>query len=144
MPYYIKRSTKAKSDNARLIAKLDRIFSLYIRLRDSAPFHHQAFRCISCGQVKPFEQADCGHFFSRRHMATRFDEDNCWCECRSCNRFSADHLHAYESNLKSKIGEERFSLLEWRAHQTKKWHPFELQQLIAHYTEEVRKMTENK
>lgn len=427
MPYYIKRSTKAKSDNARLIAKLDRIFSLYIRLRDSAPFRHQAFRCISCGQVKPFEQADCGHFFSRRHMATRFDEDNCWCECRhcltpdtlvltsdlrwvelgtvkvgdvlfgfdedithktsrrykesvvthvhkemrvvyevemengdivhatgdhkwlvrnkvgssykwsktedlwingrnalgkkktgphtghitstickifqvikqdmsyesgwiagmidadghitqqnihnpdgtimyglrigvaqsekymdichrivsalekftdnhkpcrqwmdgrhsklganyqtwqflitgtnieklqflmrtrpnkmnkidinkigkiksqydtkvksikcigerdvvvmetsthtfiangyamhNCNRFSADHLHAYESNLKSKIGEERFSLLEWRAHQTKKWHPFELQQLITHYTEEVRKLTENK
>ena len=27
---------------------------------------------------------DCGHFISRTHMATRFDEENCHGECRMC------------------------------------------------------------
>ena len=55
-----------------LKAKFDKEFSLYIRLRDCMPNGY--FRCISCGQIKPFEQADAGHFFSRTHLSTRFDE----------------------------------------------------------------------
>lgn len=65
MPYYIKR-TKAKKkekplplfDKAGvtvkkkpdLKAKLDKEFSLFIRLRDCMPNGY--FRCISCGQIK--------------------------------------------------------------------------------------------
>ena len=52
-----------------LKAKLDKEFSLFIRLRDCMP--NGFFRCISCGQIKPFTQADCGHYFSRTHLATR-------------------------------------------------------------------------
>lgn len=91
------------------------------------------FRCISCAQIKPYEQADCGHFHSRRHMATRFDEDNAHAECRACNRFSADHLIHYEKNLKSKIGQQRFDKLAWRASQAKKWTDFELIELTKYY-----------
>lgn len=69
---------------ASLTKKLDAIFSQFIRLRDSQPFGYRAFRCISCGQVKPFDQMDCGHFISRTHMSTRFDENNCHGECRAC------------------------------------------------------------
>lgn len=92
-----------------------------------------SFRCISCGQIKPYEQADCGHFHSRRHMATRFDEDNAHAECRACNRFSADHLIQYEKNLKAKIGQLRFDKLAWRASQAKKWTDFELIELTKYY-----------
>lgn len=90
--YYLKRKPHKpkegvkpkKPSTASLVKKLDRVFSLYIRLRDSKPFNHQYFRCISCGQIKPFDQMDCGHFIGRTHMATRFDEDNCHGECRMC------------------------------------------------------------
>ena len=90
MPYYIKRTKAKKKDKPLplfdkagitvkkkpdLKAKLDKEFSLFIRLRDVMPNGY--FRCISCGQIKPFEQADCGHYFSRTHLATRFNEDNC-------------------------------------------------------------------
>lgn len=145
MPYYIKKQRHQKekrerSESAKLIDKLDRVFSLYIRLRDSKEFNFQAFRCISCGQIKPFSQMDCGHFFSRRHMATRFSELNASGECRACNRFSADHLHGYEVNLKKKIGEQKFALLEAQAHSTKKWHPFELEQMIQYYKDQIEKL----
>ena len=125
MPYYIRRKKKKEKpfplfDKAGvkikkkpdLVAKLDKVFSRYIRLRDCMPNGY--FRCISCGKIKPYEQADCGHFHSRRHMATRFDEDNAHAECKSCNRFSADHLIHYEKNLKAKIGQLRFDKLAWR------------------------------
>lgn len=145
MPYYIKRQKHQKekrqrSETAKLVDKLDRIFSLYIRLRDSREFQFKAFRCISCGQIKPFEQMDCGHFFSRRHMATRFSELNAHGECRHCNRFSADHLHGYEVHLRHLIGDNQFDILEATAHSTCKFHPFELQTMIANYKEKIEKL----
>lgn len=148
MPYYIKRKPKTpksgikerKPSTAALVRKLDKVFSLFIRLRDSAAYNYQYFRCISCGQIKPFDQMDCGHFISRTHQATRFDEENAHGECRFCNRFSADHIIAYQRNLEAKIGKDRVDMLLARGRMTKKWSAFELQLLIKHYQQEVDKM----
>ena len=92
MPYYMKRKKKDTSDKPKksrtppslstLRDRLDTVFSKYIRLRDAMP--SGTFRCISCGKIKTLDQADCGHYFSRTHMSTRFDEDNCNAECRYC------------------------------------------------------------
>ena len=130
LPLFDKAGIKIKK-KPDLKARLDKEFSLYIRLRDAMPNGY--FRCISCGQIKPFEQADCGHYHSRRHMSTRWDEDNAHAECRACNRFSADHLIQYEKNLKAKIGQQRFDKLAWKAAQTKKWTDFELIELTKYY-----------
>lgn len=81
------KTTKRKrgSDERKTwIDKLDRVFSIYIRLRDSKEFGFRAARCISCGEVKPFDMFDCGHFVSRNAMAIRWDEDNCHAECSHC------------------------------------------------------------
>lgn len=92
--YYIKKNKKAAQNENKepkkrvtkskpnLVKKLDKVFSAYIRLRDVMPSGY--FKCISCNQIKPFEQADCGHFFSRKNMSVRFDEDDCHAECRFC------------------------------------------------------------
>lgn len=82
-PKEFQKSPTKKSVSA-LVRKLDRVFSEYIRLRDSKPYGYKYFKCISCGMVKPYEQMDCGHFIGRTHMATRFDEKNCNGECKSC------------------------------------------------------------
>lgn len=90
MPYYIKRKAKEKPAARKrrqpslstMVKKLDKVFSQYIRLRDAMP--GGVFRCISCGRTLPIGRADCGHYFSRRHMSTRFDEDNCNAECSYC------------------------------------------------------------
>ena len=146
MPYYMKKSsgkkTKKSPSLSSLTEKLDTVFSKFIRLRDAMP--SGMFRCISCGKIKPIDQADCGHFHSRIHMSTRFDEDNCHAECRYCNRFSADHLIGYRENLIKKIGEQRFTLLEVKAHETKKWSHFELEMLIKYYKAHVERLTKEK
>lgn len=144
MPYYIKhkKSEKKSPSLSTLVERLDKVFSKYIRLRDAMP--SGLFRCISCGKIKPIEQADCGHFHSRTHMSTRFDEDNCHAECRYCNRFSADHLIGYRENLIRKIGEQRYLLLEVKAHETRKWSHFELEQLVKYYKALVEKLQKEK
>ena len=140
-PHKPKEGVKPRKPSvAALTRKLDRIFSEYIRLRDSKPFGYKYFRCISCGQVKPFEQMDCGHFIGRTHMSTRFDEQNCHGECRYCNRMSADHMIYYQRNLEVKIGRDKVEMLIARGKQTKKWSAWELEVLIKYYTERVKEM----
>lgn len=119
--------------------KLDKEFSLFIRFRDSEKFDFRYFRCISCGQIKPFEQADCGHYFSRSNLSTRFDEDNCHSECRSCNCHDSAHLEGYKKNLISKIGKDRFYALGLKIAEEKrcpsdfKIDDSEYKERIAHY-----------
>ena len=152
LPYWKKNTKKRKADDGQpkkrtkrkpdLVKKLDRVFSLYIRLRDAMPSGF--VRCISCGKIKRFEDVDCGHYFSRTHMATRFDEDNCNAECRSCNRMSADHLIGYRKNLVAKIGLNRIDRLDVLAHSQKHWLDSELEENIRYYTAEVRRLSQEK
>lgn len=152
--YYLKKKKKEKKTEkaprankpsvATLVKKLDKEFSLFIRLRDSREFGYKAFRCISCGQKKPFEEADCGHFIGRTHMSVRFDELDCNAECRACNRFSSDHIIYYQKNLEKKIGKDKLDQLIARGHQTKKWTAWELEILITHYKEENKRMLAEK
>lgn len=148
MTYYLryKRTKKKKDSNTTkdkrkpdLVKKLDKVFSQYIRLRDVMPSGF--FKCISCGKIKPFAEADCGHYHSRTHMATRFEEDNCHCECRFCNRMSADHLIGYRENLITKIGFSRVERLNVLAHSQKHWLDCELEEKIAYYKAEVKRLS---
>ena len=59
----------------------------------------------------------------------------------NCNRFSSDHLIAYQANLIRKIGRQRFELLTAKTHTTKKWSDFELEAMIKHYTTEVKRLS---
>lgn len=135
-----KKKAKAGLSKPALIKKLDKIFSEFIRLRDTQPWNFQYGRCISCGRILPWAKLQCGHYHSRVHMNTRFDEKNCNIECVYCNIFSADHLIGYRKNLIKKIGEKEVDMLDVRAHQSKNYSLFELQILIDYYTKEVKKL----
>ena len=101
-------------------------------------------KCISCGRIKPFRELDCGHFYGRTNMATRFDEDNCNAECQYCNRAKSDHLIYYQDNLIKKIGIARYSSLSARSKMTKKWSEEELDNMIIKYTAEVKRLSKEK
>ena len=122
--------------------QLDKEFSLYIRLRDTMP--NGMFRCISCGNIKPFSEADCGHFFSRKHGSTRWDEDNCHAQCIRCNRFLDGNLVNYRSNLIVKIGQKRFYELENRHHQTRQWRKSEIKELLDFYKDKNKELKKEK
>lgn len=136
------KRTKIKTKKQSLVNKLDKVFSLYIRLRDSTP--NGNFCCISCGRWKTWCDADCGHYFSRARMNTRWDEKNCSAECSYCNRFDSSHLDGYRSNLIRKIGEEEFERLHIRANMTRKWSEFELEQLVKYYKAKAKELAKGK
>lgn len=120
--------------------KLDKVFSEYIRLRDSKEYAHKAFVCISCGHLKPFSQADCGHYINRQHMSTRYDEMNCNAQCSHCNRFDEGNIVGYRAGLVRKYSEERVLLLESRKNSTRKYSDFEYKELIKYYSGLIKTM----
>lgn len=122
--------------------KLDRVFSQYIRLRDMLPGN--VFQCISCGRIKPINQADCGHYINRQHMSTRFSEVNCNAQCRSCNRFDEGNMSGYRAGLIRKHGESKVLMLESQKYETRKYSDFEYEALIKHYKEKVKKILKDK
>lgn len=125
-----------------LKTKLDKEFSLFIRLRDAMPNGY--FKCISCGQIKPFEQADNGHYINRQHMNTRFDEMNCNAQCRHCNRFMEGNIQNYRKGLIAKYGEQRVILLEAKQAISRKFADFEYEQLIKYYKALNKKLRKEK
>ena len=124
------RKPRKKQEKPDLVKRLDKVFALYIRLRDLMPSGFG--KCISCGKIKPYAQLDAGHFYGRSNMATRWDETNVNAECQYCNRCSSDHLIEYQENLIRKVGVSKFEELRARAKTTKKWSDDDLQKMIAH------------
>lgn len=136
-----KRKLDEKSES-ELIQVLDTWFSRYIRLRDTMP--NGFCRCISCGKIKHIEDIDCGHYFSRRHLATRFDERNANGECKYCNRFDSEHLEGYRGNLINKIGENEFMKLKILSKSSKHFLRPELIEMINHYKNETKRLSTEK
>ncbi|MBQ8191138.1 MAG: recombination protein NinG [Bacteroidaceae bacterium] len=130
------------TEKQKLIRKLDEIFSKYIRLRDM--MSGRVFRCVSCGRVLPIEQADCGHYINRKHMATRFSEVNCNAQCRSCNRFDEGNMSGYRAGLVAKRGENMVTLLEAQRNEARKWEVWEMKAAIEHYKREVKRLEAEK
>jgi hypothetical protein len=76
-------------------------------------------------------------------MSTRFNKMNCWPQCRKCNWLEQGKDAEYRKFLLEKIGENELNKLEYLKTQTKKWTRFELELLIEHYKEEIKKLNAN-
>lgn len=109
---------------------LDKVFSLYIRQRDSKD---GIIKCISCGKLVPWKESDCGHFINRKHMATRYDEQNCNAQCRLCNRFNEGNTQGYRKGLIEKIGLEAVECLEIKKSNTCKMSQVEVNLFTKYY-----------
>lgn len=133
---------KSKPKKASLTAKLDKVFSEYIRLRDTR--EDGTFTCISCNRILPYDQADCGHYINRKHMSTRFSEKNCNAQCRSCNRFDEGNIQGYRRGLVAKYGEYAVVMLESMKNQINKISEFEYNTMIDHYRKEVKRLKREK
>ena len=120
-----------------LVKKLDKVFSEYIRLRDSKDGY---FICCSCGEYKPYEQADAGHFINRKWMSVRWNETNVNAQCRYCNRFDEGNGVGYTRFMQKKHGDSHIDYLFGIKREPSKWHDFELELLIKEYKEKVKKL----
>ena len=87
---------------SKLKKELDTIFSIFIRLRDATDTG--LCQCFTCGCVKHYKSGmQCGHFQSRRFLATRFDEHNCAPQCVACNMFRGGEQFKFAMNYKDLV-----------------------------------------
>jgi hypothetical protein len=142
-PWYQKRAKrKSEDETGYLIQKLDKIFSEFIRLRDSD--NNGIIKCITSGKFMHWTEADCGHFMSRQHMSTRFHEQNCNAQGPGDNRFQSGKQFEHGLAIDKKFGAGTAAKLHLESKFEMKYTAHELTAMISYYKAEVKKAERRK
>lgn len=117
-----------KSERKRLVARLDAVFSQYIRERDK--------RCCtkrsSCSDV-----LQCGHLFTRASYATRWDERYAFAQCSSHNYLHESHPEIMTDWFIRKFGLGAYQEGVKVHHKIKKFTDQQLRDLIDYYKSKI-------
>jgi len=124
---------KKKTSRKKLIEKLDKVFSLFVRLRDNGV-------CYTCGKRGEIKQMQAGHYISRSCMALRWDESNVHCQCYSCNVCKHGDLITYRERLVKDYGQSAIEELESKRYITYKHSIEDLEKLIDFYKNAIDKI----
>ena len=125
-----------KVSRKNLVKRLDTVFSQYIRLRNANA--QGIAECYTCGVKKNWKQLQCGHFQSRKHYGTRFDETNCQVQCVSCNVYKYGEQYKFGLRLDKDFGQGTAESLHAKAIKITKYSNNDLQELIIKYTDLVK------
>lgn len=132
-----------KQTITKLKKELDKYFSLFIRLR--AANEYGMVQCFTCGIVRGYKDGmQNGHFQSRKHLATRFDEENCQVQCIKCNIFDSGQQYLFSLRLDEKYGEGTAEELEFLAKATLKISRVEYEERVSYYKGLVNKLKKEK
>ena len=126
----VKRST--------LVKNLDAVFSQYIRRKDAK---NEIATCVTCGKEDHWSKLQNGHWASRRHYSTRWDERNCNVQCSGCNVFRAGEIYLYTKYLCSKYGDNFPEELYKLSQKTVKFTDTDLQDMINYYKEKLNTLS---
>tara|TARA_R100000081_G_C4813577_1_gene173036 strand:+ start:1525 stop:1917 length:393 start_codon:yes stop_codon:yes gene_type:complete len=130
----VKTISKLKKD-------LDKVFSLYIRLRYASK--DGIVKCFTCDKTAHYKKMHAGHFMSRKHHATRWNEDNVQVQCPKCNLFGQGEQYAFGKLLDIRIAEGKAEELQELSKTTVKYMRFEYEDMIKHYKEKVNAIKTN-
>jgi len=131
-----------KKTISKLKKELDKIFSVYIRLREATD--NGLCQCFTCGKVDHYKRMQNGHFQSRRFLPTRFDEENCQVQCPACNVFRYGEQYKFGLHLDGKYGEGTAQELEYLARSTVKIGRGEYEEKIGYYKSLVENLKKEK
>jgi hypothetical protein len=130
------RKTPVKKSKSKLVKKLDSIFSKYIRLKYSK---NGICVCYTCGRKYDVKKIQAGHFMSRRHYSTRWDEDNVRPQCYGCNVGNQGRNYEFGLNL-NKEEEGKADKLLNQSRELVKFSIGDIEMLIAKYQNELKKL----
>jgi hypothetical protein len=128
----------AKKSVSALVKKADKIFSQYIRNRDTVTYIESvpAGYCVTCLKITPTigTRGHCGHFIERRCKLTRYDEHNAHLQCAYCNTYQHGEQYKHSQYIKNKYGQQELDRLVDLERQYKmsghKWTVEELEGII--------------
>ena len=115
----------------KLRDKLDKVFSLYIRQKYADDNGNVA--CYTCGKAKHWKELHAGHFVSRRHLCTRFDERNVKPQCPGCNLFNQGNAPIFAQRLLTDYGSKIIDELLEKSKGTCKFTRSDYEDLINQY-----------
>lgn len=130
MPKTAKKPTRSK-----LVKKLDTVFSQYIR-RSNAD-NNGYCTCVTCNKTFHWKEIQAGHFMSRKHYSTRWDERNVKTQCVACNVYRAGEQYKYSIFL----GSELANVLYLKSKELVKFTNYELEDMINDYSDKLKKLT---
>ena len=115
-----------KDYRKRLIDRLDKIVSLYVRTKY---LKNGLIQCYTCTTIKPLKEMDCGHYIKRGNMNTRWDLDNLRPQCTACNRFKDGLQDEFVARLSIEFGRDMGIELNKKKHTIKQWTIKELEDM---------------
>ena len=118
----VKRST--------LVKNLDSVFSQYIRLRYAK---NEIAECYTCDKKDHYKKLQAGHFASRRHYSTRWNEYNVQVQCYSCNIGMQGLQFEFGKRLNKEYGDGFAEKLLIESKQVVKFTDNDLKDMIQHY-----------
>lgn len=129
-----------KKTHAQLKKALDKVFSQYVRWAHADD--NGLVECYTCYTKKPVKEIQAGHFQSRRHMATRWSENNVKPQCPKCNLFNQGEQFIFGRRLEAELGEVMFNDLLREAKSTQKFSVADLEYLIDYYKKKLKNLVD--
>lgn len=126
--------TSKKPTRKKLVSKLDTIFSIFIRRSNSD--HRGICTCITCNKQFHWKKIQAGHFMSRKHYSTRWNEDNVKPQCVGCNVYKSGEQYKYSIYLGKQLSDKLYN----KSKEIVKFSNIELQEMIEYYSEKVKKL----
>jgi hypothetical protein len=121
---------------AQLKTKLDQVFSKFVRTQRAGP--SGIARCVTCGAASHWKWLHAGHFISRVHLATRWEDRNVHPQCARCNNLLRGNPDAYRRYLERRYGDAIIADLEAQSRRPVKYSCADLFAMIQHYGERVK------
>jgi len=119
-----------KISRKSLIKKLDAEFSQYIRRRFAV---NEIAKCVTCGKESHWKELQAGHFMSRKHYSTRWDETNVQVQCSGCNVFRYGEQYKFGIYLEQAYDKGTAEELQAKSREITKFSDNELIALIENY-----------
>lgn len=136
-PNRTKKPAPKKPSRSKIVQKLDTVFSLYIRYKNSK---NGFCTCVTCGRKYEIKKIQNGHFMSRKHYSTRWDEMNCGPQCFGCNVAGQGQQFLYAKYIDQKYGEGTSDMLLQKSREIVKFSTHELEDMIEYYQKELNKL----
>lgn len=128
---------EAVDENGDLIDQLDDVFSKYVRLKNTDT--NGECDCFTCPAHSRWQDMQCGHFISRKHMYLRWDERNAKTQCKNCNEHLDGNLAVYRPRLEA-IHPGITDILEEESRLVHKWSRNELKAMLLDFTKRLQQL----